>query len=42
MHGPPLEVVVWGDYACFTQMKMRGQQMNYQVMTLHRFGYIII
>ncbi len=33
MNGPPLEVVVWGDYACFTRPEMKVERVSYPVMT---------
>jgi len=33
MHGPPLEVVVWGDLACFTRPEMKVERVSYPVMT---------
>jgi CRISPR-associated protein Cas5d len=32
-NGPPLEVVVWGDYACFTRPEMKVERVSYSVMT---------
>ena len=31
--GPPLEVKVWGDFACFTRPEMKVERVSYQVMT---------
>jgi CRISPR-associated protein Cas5d len=33
MNSPPLEVVVWGDYACFTRPEMKVERVSYPVMT---------
>jgi len=33
MHNPPLEVVVWGEYACFTRPEMKVERVSYPVMT---------
>ena len=30
---PPLEVKVWGDYACFTRPEMKVERVSYEVMT---------
>lgn len=30
---PPLEVKVWGDYACFTRPEMKAERVSYAVMT---------
>lgn len=30
---PPLEVMVWGDYACFTRPEMKAERVTYPVMT---------
>ena len=31
--GPPLEVKVWGPFACFTRPEMKVERVTYQVMT---------
>jgi len=31
--GPPLEVKVWGDFACFTRPEMKVERVSYPVMT---------
>lgn len=31
--GPPLEVKVWGDFACFTRPEMKAERVSYSVMT---------
>jgi CRISPR-associated protein Cas5d len=31
--GPPLEVKVWGEYACFTRPEMKVERVSYPVMT---------
>lgn len=33
MNSPPLEVVVWGDFACFTRPEMKVERVSYPVMT---------
>src|SRR5437773_1934793 len=33
MNLPPLEVKVWGDYACFTRPEMKVERVSYTVMT---------
>lgn len=33
MNHPPLEVKVWGDYACFTRPEMKVERVSYPVMT---------
>lgn len=33
MHGGPLEVKVWGDWACFTRPEMKVERVSYPVMT---------
>ncbi len=33
MPHPPLEVRVWGDFACFTRPEARGERVSYPVMT---------
>jgi len=34
MHnGPPLEVKVWGEFACFTRPEMKVERVSYPVMT---------
>ena len=33
MNYPPLEVKVWGDYACFTRPEMKVERVTYPVMT---------
>lgn len=34
MHkGPPLEVKVWGEFACFTRPEMKAERVSYPVMT---------
>jgi CRISPR-associated protein Cas5d len=30
---PPLEVKVWGDFACFTRPEMKAERVSYPVMT---------
>lgn len=30
---PPLEVKVWGDFACFTRPEMKVERVSYEVMT---------
>lgn len=30
---PPVEVLVWGDYACFTRPEMKVERVTYPVMT---------
>ena len=30
---PPLEVKLWGDYACFTRPEMKVERVSYPVMT---------
>ena len=30
---PPLEVKLWGDYACFTRPEMKVERVTYPVMT---------
>lgn len=30
---PPVEVKVWGDYACFTRPEMKVERVSYEVMT---------
>lgn len=32
-HFPPVEVKVWGDYACFTRPDMKVERVSYPVMT---------
>lgn len=32
-NGPPLEVKVWGDFACFTRPEMKAERVSYPVMT---------
>lgn len=32
-NGPPLEVRVWGDFACFTRPEMKAERVSYPVMT---------
>lgn len=32
-HGPPLQVVVWGEYACFTRPESKVERVSYPVMT---------
>ncbi|MCM2357143.1 MAG: type I-C CRISPR-associated protein Cas5c [Geobacteraceae bacterium] len=31
--GPPLEVKVWGEFACFTRPEMKAERVSYPVMT---------
>lgn len=31
--GPPLEVKVWGDFACFTRPEMKAERVSYPAMT---------
>lgn len=31
--GPPLEVKVWGEFACFTRPEMKVERVSYDVMT---------
>lgn len=31
--GPPLEVKVWGEFACFTRPEMKAERVSYDVMT---------
>ncbi len=31
--GPPLEVKVWGEFACFTRPEMKVERVSYPVMT---------
>jgi len=31
--GPPLEVKVWSEFACFTRPEMKAERMSYPVMT---------
>ena len=31
--GPPLEVKVWGEYACFTRPEMKVERVSYPVMS---------
>ncbi len=31
--GPPLEVKVWGEFACFTRPEMKVERVTYPVMT---------
>lgn len=31
--GPPLEVKIWGDFACFTRPEMKVERVSYPVMT---------
>lgn len=31
--GPPLEVKVWGDLACFTRPEMKAERVSYPIMT---------
>jgi CRISPR-associated protein Cas5d len=33
MHYPPLELRVWGKYACFTRPEMKTERVSYPVMT---------
>ncbi|MGH7904013.1 MAG: type I-C CRISPR-associated protein Cas5c [Candidatus Dormibacteraceae bacterium] len=33
MTNPPLEVRVWGDFACFTRPEARGERVSYPIMT---------
>src|SRR5947208_12455527 len=33
MEGSPLEVKVWGPYACFTRPEMKVERVSYAVMT---------
>lgn len=33
MSDPPLEVKVWGDFACFTRPEMKVERVSYPVMT---------
>lgn len=32
-NGPPLEVRVWGDFACFTRPEMKVERVSYDIMT---------
>jgi CRISPR-associated protein Cas5d len=32
-NSPPLEVKVWGDFACFTRPEMKAERVSYPVMT---------
>lgn len=32
-NGPPLEVKVWGDFACFTRPEMKAERVSYPLMT---------
>jgi CRISPR-associated protein Cas5d len=32
-NGPPLEVKVWGEFACFTRPEMKAERVSYSVMT---------
>ena len=32
-NGPPLEVKVWGEFACFTRPEMKVERVSYPVMT---------
>lgn len=32
-NGPPLEVRVWGEFACFTRPEMKVERVSYDVMT---------
>ncbi len=32
-NGPPLEVKVWGDFACFTRPEFGAERVSYEVMT---------
>ena len=32
-NGPPVEVRVWGDLACFTRPEMKVERVSYDVMT---------
>ena len=32
-NGPPLEVKVWGEFACFTRPEMKAERVSYPVMT---------
>lgn len=34
--GPPLEVKVWGDFACFTRPEMKVERVSYPVMCVFR------
>lgn len=33
MNGPPLEVKVWGEWACFTRPEAKAERVSYPVMT---------
>lgn len=33
VNGPPLEVKVWGEFACFTRPEMKAERVSYPVMT---------
>lgn len=33
MEHPPLELKVWGEYACFTRPEMKAERVSYSVMT---------
>src|SRR5437763_6752210 len=32
-NGPPLELKVWGEFACFTRPEMKAERVSYPVMT---------
>src|SRR3989304_5255695 len=32
-NGPPLEVKVWGEFACFTRPEMKAERVSYPIMT---------
>lgn len=32
-NGPPLEVKVWGEFACFTRPEMKAERVSYPLMT---------
>lgn len=32
-NAPPLEVKVWGEFACFTRPEMKAERVSYPVMT---------
>ncbi len=33
MNYPPVQICVWGDYACFTRPEMKVERVSYEVMT---------
>jgi len=32
---PPLEVKIWGDFACFTRPEMKAERASYPLSLIH-------